>query len=312
MSSIHIAGQSRWRPSQFGRRRCRSRWSAAEIGLVQLKFTRRREPRKHEVKVFLGNEEQVDVEAVGVVQLKLDSGFILELDDIVLVPSMKRNLISVSRLSRLGYVFQFNKDGFALSHNSNVLTTGFLSNGLYCLNYNKEGEFLMAESSEKRIRSEGISTRLWHRHLGHISTERMKILVKEQILPSLTFTNDKIFIECVKGKLTKTKKKCATHSSDLLEIIHTDICGPFPHQTIDGNHYFITFIDDHYRFGYLYLIPEKSQAFEMFKIFQTEVERQLQKKIKIVRSDKGVNLMNVLMKEDEGLDLLLGICRIME
>ncbi|CAL9024490.1 unnamed protein product, partial [Prunus brigantina] len=118
----------------------------------------------------------------------------------------------------------------------------------------------------------------------------MKILVKEQILPSLTFSDDEICIECVKGKLTKPKKKGATRSSDLLEIIHTDICGPFTHQTIDGNCYFITFIDDHSRFGYLYLIAEKSQAFEMFKIFQNEVERQLEKKI----------------KEDDGLDLLLG------
>ncbi|VVA38256.1 PREDICTED: retrotransposon, partial [Prunus dulcis] len=59
------------------------------------------------------------------------------------------------------------------------------------------------------------------------------------------------------------------------------IYGPFPHQTIDGNRYFITFINDHSRFGYLYLIAERSQAFEMFKIFQTEVERQLEKKIKI-------------------------------
>ncbi|KAI5317005.1 hypothetical protein L3X38_036712 [Prunus dulcis] len=114
----------------------------------------------------------------------------------------------------------------------------------------------------------------------------MKILVKEQILLLLTFGDDEIRTECVKGKLTKTKKKGATRNSDLLEIIHANICGPFPHQKIDGNHYFITFIDDHSRFGYLYLIAEKSQAFEMFKISQTEIERQLEEKIKIVRSDR--------------------------
>ena len=96
--------------------------------------------------------------------------------------------------------------------------------------------------------------------LGHISKERMKNLIKKQILPLLTFGDDEICIECVKGKLTKTKKKGATHSSDLLEIIYTDICGPFPHQTIDENCYFIIFIDDHSCFGYLYLIAEKSQA----------------------------------------------------
>ena len=63
----------------------------------------------------------------------------------------------------------------------------------------------------------------------------MKILVKEQILLSLIFGDDEICIECVKGKLTKTKKKGVTRNSDLLEIIHTYICGPFPHLTIDGN-----------------------------------------------------------------------------
>lgn len=76
-----------------------------------------------------------------------------------------------------------------------------------------------------------------------------EILVKEQVLLSLTFNNDAICIERVKGKLTKTKTKDATRSSDLLEIIPTNICGPFPHQTIDGNRYVITFIDDHSHFG---------------------------------------------------------------
>ncbi|CAL8167883.1 unnamed protein product [Prunus armeniaca] len=83
--------------------------------------------------------------------------------------------------------------------------------------------------------NEGTSTRLPHGRLGHISKERMKILVKEQVLSPLTFSDDEICIECVKGKLTKTKKKCATRSADLLEIIHTDLCEPFPHLPIDGN-----------------------------------------------------------------------------
>ncbi|KAI5335606.1 hypothetical protein L3X38_025739 [Prunus dulcis] len=119
----------------------------------------------------------------------------------------------------------------------------------------------------------------------------------------MTFSDDEICIECVKGKLFETKKKGATCSSDLLEIIHIDISGPFPHQTIDGNRYFITFINDHSRFGYLYLIEEKSQAFEMFKIFQTEVERQLEKKIKIARSDIGGEYYGCLMNEEDMLDL---------
>ncbi|RVW44414.1 hypothetical protein CK203_070961 [Vitis vinifera] len=54
-----------------------------------------------------------------------------------------------------------------------------------------------------------------------------------------------------------------------------------------GEKYFITFIDDLSRYGYVYLMHEKSQAIDIFEMFITEVERQLDKKIKIVRSDRG-------------------------
>ncbi|RVW53328.1 Retrovirus-related Pol polyprotein from transposon TNT 1-94 [Vitis vinifera] len=54
-----------------------------------------------------------------------------------------------------------------------------------------------------------------------------------------------------------------------------------------GEKYFITFIDDLSRYGYVYLMHEKSQAIDIFEMFIIEVERQLDKKIKIVRSDRG-------------------------
>ena len=55
----------------------------------------------------------------------------------------------------------------------------------------------------------------------------------------------------------------------------------------NGQQYFITFIDDYSRYGYLYLIHEKSQSLDVFKNFKTEVENQLSKKIKVVKSDCG-------------------------
>ena len=49
----------------------------------------------------------------------------------------------------------------------------------------------------------------------------------------------------------------------------------------------MTFIDDFSRYGYVYLISHKSEALDRFKIFKTEVEKQLEKVLKIVRSDRG-------------------------
>ncbi|RVX08106.1 Retrovirus-related Pol polyprotein from transposon TNT 1-94 [Vitis vinifera] len=65
------------------------------------------------------------------------------------------------------------------------------------------------------------------------------------------------------------------------------ICGPFPTPSWNGQQYFITFIEDYSRYGYLYLIHEKSQSLDVFKNFKAEVENQLSKKIKAVRSDHG-------------------------
>jgi hypothetical protein len=87
--------------------------------------------------------------------------------------------------------------------------------------------------------------------------------------------------------LKKIKKDAAKRSASVLEIIHTDICGPFNVRTVDDFDSFITFTDDYLRYGYIYHIKERSETLDKFKIFKVEVENQLDKKIKRVRSDRG-------------------------
>ena len=71
----------------------------------------------------------------------------------------------------------------------------------------------------------------------------------------------------------------------MLELVHSDVCGPMSTQARDGYEYFITFIDDYSRFGYVYLMKQKFEAFEKYKEFKAEVENQLGKHIKAIRSD---------------------------
>ncbi|KAL0402136.1 UNVERIFIED_CONTAM: hypothetical protein Slati_4243500 [Sesamum latifolium] len=54
-----------------------------------------------------------------------------------------------------------------------------------------------------------------------------------------------------------------------------------------GFSYFITFTDDHSRYGYVYLMRYKSEAFGRFKEYRFEVENQTNRKIKSLRSDRG-------------------------
>jgi len=73
---------------------------------------------------------------------------------------------------------------------------------------------------------------------------------------------------------------------DILDLVYLDICGPFPAASWNDHEYFITFTNNYSRYGYLYLFHEKSQSLDMFKIYKVEVENQLNRRIKAVRSDR--------------------------
>ena len=119
------------------------------------------------------------------------------------------------------------------------------------------------------------ATYLWHCHLGHIGVKRMKKLHADGILESLDYESFDAREPCLMGKMTKTPfSGTMERATDLLEIIHTDARG--------GYRYFLTFTDDLSRYGYIYLMKHKSETFEKFKEFQSEVENHCNKKIKFL------------------------------
>jgi len=97
-------------------------------------------------------------------------------------------------------------------------------------------------------------------------------------------------------KRTLIKKKLgrfgAKWSSRGLDLVYTDIYGPFITASWNGRRYFITFTDDYSRCGHRYLIHKKSQSLDMFKIYKTEVENQQNRNIKAVRSDRSDKYYN--------------------
>ena len=222
----------------------------------------RREPSLRESKLRVGNYFEVVVEKVGDVTLVLSSDFELVLKNTFYIPSFRRNLISVICLDRQGFKFTIGDDKINLMLDSQIVGYGSIDGVLYKLflaSDNIPSSLVVENSIAKRSKVEEKSFKLWHKRLGHISRERVERLSKENILPTLDFDDLGTCVDCIRGKYTKRKKIGATRSSNLLEIIHTDISGPLT-PTICGNKYFITFIDDFSRYGYLYLIKEKSEV----------------------------------------------------
>ena len=78
-----------------------------------------------------------------------------------------------------------------------------------------------------------------------------------------------------------------TRAKEPLQLVHSDVCGPVSVQARGGYEYFVTFIDDYSRYGYVYLMRRKSETFGKFKEFLAEAEKQLGKSLKTLRSDRG-------------------------
>ncbi|GKC29439.1 retrotransposon protein, putative, ty1-copia subclass [Tanacetum coccineum] len=114
-------------------------------------------------------------------------------------------------------------------------------------------------------------------------------------------------VSCLSGKMTRKPFPHRTkRATDLNGLIHSDVCGPLRHVLRQGASYFITFMDDYSRYGYVYLLKHNHEVFETFKVFKNEVENQLGKTIKALRSDRGGKYISQEFKD------YLKACRILQ
>ena len=124
--------------------------------------------------------------------------------------------------------------------------------------------------------------------MGNINSNRIQRLIKDGLIEPMDFDGFPIYESCLEGKMAKLSfNGKGRRAQELLELVHMDVCGPMSTQAKGGYEYFITFTNDYSRYGYVYLIRRKSKAFEKFKKFRAEVENQLGKHIKAIRSDRG-------------------------
>ncbi|KRY64885.1 Retrovirus-related Pol polyprotein from transposon TNT 1-94, partial [Trichinella pseudospiralis] len=132
---------------------------------------------------------------------------------------------------------------------------------------------------------------LWHRRLGHLSRGSMKLLQDRQGtgIPSDAITKTDC-VTCLKGKQCRLPfpKSATKRSKEVLELVHSDICGSMQVASVGGARYFLSFIDDFSRKSFVYFLKHKNEALPKFKDFIAMVERQTSKRVKCLRTDNGV------------------------
>ena len=246
---------------------------------------RSRKLDKGEMDLRVGNGARIAALAVGSYFISLPSGFVLELENCYYVPSITRNIISISSLDSKGFSFQFKDNSCSFALNGMFYGSAQQENGLYVLDTSKH---IYNINTKKAKTGDSDLTFLWHCRLGHINIKRMELLQRKGILESFDLEKIDQCESCLLGKMTKQPfSKVGERASELLGLIHTDVCGPMSTKARGEFSYFITFTDDFSRYGYIYLMKHKSESFEKFREFQNEVENQHGKKIKALRSDRG-------------------------
>jgi hypothetical protein len=173
--------------------------------------------------------------AVGMLSLVLPSGLFLNLNKCYYVPTLSMNIISGSSLLQDGYSFKSENNGCYIYMNNIFYGHAPVVNGLFLLNLeSNETHIHNIEAKSCKVDSYN-PTYLWHCHLGHIGVKCMKKLHSDGLLESLDFESFDTCEPCLMGNMIKTPLPgIMERATDLLEIIHTDVCGPMSVSTRGG------------------------------------------------------------------------------
>lgn len=232
----------------------------------------------------------------------------LILTNIMHVPNISKDLLSVSQFTKENNVyFEFHSDSYYVKsqRTNQVLLEGRLKYGLYtfdeikidsspfsvsclsssaqiCNNSNNSGSIQQCNSHGDSL----LST--WHAILGHASSKIVSLVLNKCKVTFSINNMNSVCDACCLGKSHKLPfHDSLTTYTQPLQLIYSDIWGPAPMSSTNGNRYYIHFMDAYSRFTWIYLLQTKSQALASFIHFKTIVENQLGSTIKVFQSDGG-------------------------
>ncbi|XP_039313806.1 uncharacterized protein LOC105196674 isoform X1 [Solenopsis invicta] len=219
-----------------------------------------------------------------------------KISNVVYVPDLKTNLLSVSKMVNNGHVVVFNSTGCQVYDAENCLIKGEIvvtasyHNGLYRLDTSQIANLAKHTDSEE----------IWHKRLGHLNRISMNLL-KKNLATGINFDDERSeqCVACLKGKQTRKpfKNINAKRANNLLQIIHSDLCGPMPVYSWSGKRYILNFIDDFSRKIHVYFLASKTEVCSFLKNYQSLVENETDRTIKILRTDNGREYVNKEFEE---------------
>lgn len=229
------------------------------------------------------------VAGVGNVELQFSDGEIKSFDSVLYTPGITKNLLSVGALTDQNKTLIFRSNGCFIINNTSLAIEAFAPRDSHHGLYRMTGCPRNCEPQANLIQHS--QANLWHKRLGHFHIKGMQRMANHDAvrgLPQLHFSKHTC-TGCLLGKHTRTKipKEATFHATKILQLVHSDVCGPFRTPSLGGARYFVTFIDDFSKKTWIYFIATKDQVLSKFRHLVTLLENSTGKCIQALRSDNG-------------------------
>lgn len=200
----------------------------------------------------------------------------LNLERALYVPEYHFNLISMSTMVEKGNSFEINSKQPQIRVGDQTVSL-FHKNGLYFLKIWKN------LCTEKAL----FSMKIWHERFGHADSNMISKLDAQESVNGLKLTqkHTEKCENCLENKITEApvSKIPREKANKKFELVHSDICGPIS-ESIYGQKYVISFIDDYSKHAHVYFMKARSEAIEKFKQFLSDIGKE---SVGTLRSDNG-------------------------
>jgi hypothetical protein len=233
--------------------------------------------------VKLGDDYRYPIKGVGEASFKLDSKKLMKIKDVLLIPRLRKNLLSISSLEEKGFKISF-VDGEVLMWKKGKAFNDEIVIGV------QEGFLykLKGHSETTLVHNIVNPCELCHKRLDHLHYKALPIMSKMVTgLLEIQVDHEGICKGCVEGKSVKSPfPSSESKAKGVLDIIHSYVCGPMSTSSSNVYVYYVSFIDDFSHKAWIYFLKTKGEVFSKFKEFKTLIENLSEKKIKVLRSDK--------------------------
>lgn len=222
------------------------------------------------------------------------------------MPELRSNLLSVIKLMERGLKVNFTDNEVKIRDEKQVVVTGrrfgnhFTIHMIPILRDTRHDCNNIYDIDENNNiintgKFNGDIVSKWHRRLSHVNDKYVQRLIKEKL--AIGINNEIKNVNCEFCKMCNLSRKphknvMYDQSEELLDLVHLDVCGLLPVNSIGGSRYILLIIDDYSGMYFTYFLKNKSDVFSTFQTFKERCENTLGRKIKRIRTDNGTEFNN--------------------